>query len=155
MKTTATLSLLTAFFAASAFAVEPVASLDGIQGTVLVNQGEKFVTADPGMSLASGDRILVMVGGQANLAFADGCGLPLQSGSLTTVPAASTCAGAIAQTEQVGPMFAQAVGGVEEGGEPWYTQMPPVFWVGVAAAVGVGTFFIVHDDDDNDQPISQ
>lgn len=152
MKTVATLSLFTAFFAASALAAEPVASLDGIQGTVLVNQGEKFITAEPGMSLASGDRILIMVGGQANLAFTDGCSLPLSAGSLTTVPAASTCSGAVAQTEQVGPMFAQAIGGQDE---PWYTQMPPVFWVSVAAAVGVGTFFIVHDDDDNDQPISQ
>lgn len=151
MKTTASLSLLAAFFAGSALAAEPVASLDGIEGTVLVNQGEKFITAEPGMSLASGDRILIMVGGKASLTFTDGCSLPLSAGSMTTVPAASTCAGAVAQAEHVGPMFAQAIGGQNE---PWYTQMPPVFWVSAAVAIGVGTYLIV-EDDDKDQPISQ
>jgi len=116
MKTSSLGFIAFALFAGSAVAATPVATLESTKGNVLVNQGEEFVTAQPGVALASGDRVMVMVGAEAVVQFADGCALPLTGGSITTVPAASTCGGAMAQTEQVGQMYAQAVGGGSSSG---------------------------------------
>lgn len=105
-----TAAILAALFAAPAFAAEPVATLSAQQGTVLVNQGDEFVTATESQALLAGDRVMVMEGGSAELTFTDGCVLPLVSGSLVDVPETSTCAGAVANVQNIGPSYAQAVG---------------------------------------------
>lgn len=96
--------------ATSALASEPVATLSAQEGTVLVNQGEEFATAAEGQALQAGDRVMLMEGASATLTFADGCVLPLEAGSLLEVPAVSTCAGAVANVQKIGPTYAQAVG---------------------------------------------
>jgi hypothetical protein len=94
-----------------AFAAEEgTATLSSQQGTVLVNQGEEFVTASGSQVLNAGDRVMVMEGGSAEITYADGCVLPLAAGSMVSVAAMSTCAGDVAKVEQIGPTFAQAVG---------------------------------------------
>ena len=75
-----------------------------------MNQGEVFTTAAEGQALKAGDRVMVMEGGSAEITFADGCVLPLVSGSLVDVPEISTCAGAVANVQNIGPSYAQAVG---------------------------------------------
>lgn len=105
-----TTAIAAALLASSAFAAEPVATLTAQEGTVLVNQGEVFATANEGQTLEAGDRVMLMEGASATLTFADGCALPLAAGSLIEVPAQSTCAGATAKAERIGPMYAQAVG---------------------------------------------
>lgn len=163
MKSVVLLAASTALLAGASVASDPVAVLGDIQGIVLANQGEQFVSAEPGLALKAGDRVLVMVGGETSLTFIDGCALPLAGGSLTTVPEASVCAGAVVQTERVGPMFAQAVGAPNTqaagasskntGG--WASQQPRILWYGLGAvALGVGIAIAV-DDDDDDRPISQ
>ena len=106
------LSMLAAAFlmAGSAFANDSVATLSAQEGTVLVNQGEEFITAAEGQALQAGDRVMLMEGASATLTFADGCTLPLASGSLLEVPAVSTCAGAVANVQTIGPTYAQAPG---------------------------------------------
>lgn len=96
--------------ATSALASEPVATLTTQEGTVLVNQGEEFATAAEGQALQAGDRVMLMEGASATLTFTDGCALPLEAGSLLEVPAMSTCAGAVANVQKIGPTYAQAVG---------------------------------------------
>lgn len=96
--------------AGSAVAADKFATLGEIEGTVMVAQGDKFVTAEAGQSLAAGDRVLVMEGGKAIVTFADGCALPVESGSHLVLPEKSTCAGGIASTQRVSPQVAQAVG---------------------------------------------
>lgn len=96
--------------ATSALASEPVATLSAQEGTVLVNQGEEFATAAEGQALQAGDRVMLMEGASATLTFTDGCALPLEAGSLVEVPAVSTCAGAVAKVQKIGPTYAQAVG---------------------------------------------
>ncbi len=105
-----TAAILAALFAAPAFAAGSVATLSAQQGTVLVNQGDEFVTATESQALLAGDRVMVMEGGSAEITFADGCVLPLTSGSLVDVPETSTCAGAVANVQNIGPSYAQAVG---------------------------------------------
>lgn len=102
--------ILSSVFAATAFAADGSATLSQQQGTVLVNQGEQFITATEFQALNVGDRVMVMEGGSAELTFADGCVLPLESGSLIEVPAVSTCAGNVASVQKIGPSYAQAVG---------------------------------------------
>lgn len=104
--------ILSALVAAPAFAsdAETAATLTAQQGTVLVNQGDEFITATEAQPLLAGDRVMVMEGGSAEITFTDGCVLPLESGSLVDVPAISTCAGAVANVQNLGPSYAQAVG---------------------------------------------
>ncbi|HEX4854369.1 hypothetical protein [Arenimonas sp.] len=102
--------ILSALVAAPAFAADSVATLSAQQGTVLVNQGDEFVTATDAQALLAGDRVMVMEGGSAEITFTDGCVLPLASGSLVDVPEVSTCAGAVAKVQNLGPSYAQAVG---------------------------------------------
>lgn len=97
--------------AAPAFAAdESVAVLSAQTGTVLVNQGEEFITASDAQPLMAGNRVMVMEGGSAQLTFLDGCVLAVASGSLLDVPATSTCAGTVASVQVIGPSYAQAVG---------------------------------------------
>ncbi|WP_290885942.1 hypothetical protein [Arenimonas sp.] len=105
-----TAAILAALLAAPAFAADSVATLSAQQGTVLVNQGDEFVTATESQALLAGDRVMVMEGGSAQITFTDGCVLPLTSGSLVDVPEVSTCAGAVANVQNIGPSYAQAVG---------------------------------------------
>lgn len=109
---TRSLALILCLVSAPAFANEPVAiaSLSAQEGTVLVNTGDAFVTATDSQALHVGDRVMVMEGGSASVLFTDGCVLSLESGSIVDVPAMSTCAGAVATVQQIGPSYAQAVG---------------------------------------------
>jgi hypothetical protein len=102
--------ILSALVAAPAFAADSAATLTAQQGTVLVNQGDEFITATEAQVLQAGDRVMVMEGGSAEITFTDGCVLPLVSGSLVDVPEISTCAGAVANVQNIGPSYAQAVG---------------------------------------------
>jgi uncharacterized protein (DUF2345 family) len=114
MKTLRTLIAASLLLSSAAFAADGAATLSAQQGTVLVNQGEEFVTASASQALNAGDRVMVMEGGSAEITFADGCVLPLESGSMVSVSAQSTCAGDVAQVEQIGPTYAQAVGAPRE-----------------------------------------
>jgi hypothetical protein len=102
-------------FAAPALAADRVGTLSAQTGTVLINQGEEFITATEGQPLMAGDRVMVMEGGSAELTFLDGCVLPVVSGSLLDVPATSTCAGTVASVQTIGPSYAQAVGAPTAG----------------------------------------
>jgi hypothetical protein len=110
IKTMLATSLLLSCPAFAADAVQATTVLGNQQGTVLVNQGEEFITATQAQALNAGDRVMVMEGGSAEITFADGCVLPLASGSMAVVPETSTCAGSVAAIEQIGPTYAQAVG---------------------------------------------
>lgn len=112
------LALTLCLMSAPAFAEAPapVAALSAQQGTVLVNTGDAFITAGQNQALKVGDRVMVMEGSSATVIFNDGCELSLAAGSIVEVPAISTCAGGIANVQQIGPGNAQAVGAVQQGG---------------------------------------
>ena len=114
MRTKALPTLLAAaLFAASSVsaseATTPEAMLTGVEGTVLVNQGERFVNVHEATALKAGDRVLLMSGASAGLAWADGCEMPLVAESMLSISAQSPCVGQAAEVTQVGPMLAQAV----------------------------------------------
>lgn len=105
------IALALATFALGAIAAQPVATLGKVEGTVMINQGERYLTAVAGTPLAPGDRLMVMAGSKAEVVFgSDQCVLPLGANVVTTIPATSTCAGGIADIKAFGPSYAQAVG---------------------------------------------
>lgn len=108
-----TLAVSAFLFAGTSLAASSVATLNVSNGSVLVNQGKQFVTAQPGQILAAGDRVMVMDGGNASLKYADGCVQVLGSGSLATVENASACASGVSKIAQISPVSAQAVGDKE------------------------------------------
>jgi hypothetical protein len=107
------LAISALLFAGASFAASSVATINVSNGSVLVNQGKHFVTAQPGQILAAGDRVMVMEGGNAVVKYADGCVQTLGSGSLAVVAAQSVCASGLNQVAQISPVNAQAVGELE------------------------------------------
>ena len=108
LRTSIALALATC--ALGAIAAEPYATLRSTEGTVMVNQGERYVTATAGMNLSPGDRVMVMAGSKAEIRFGDGCSLPLGANVVTSIPAQSTCSGGVADLRSYGPSYAQAIG---------------------------------------------
>lgn len=140
--------------AAAALAVgsawgQEAATLSGIQGRVMVNQGEQFVAAQPGQALRAGDRVMVSGDGTAFIAFPDGCDLRVEPDTLVTVPAVSTCAGGVAQVQRLAPGGGPAVGA------------PAASGFGVAGWLATATFVVAAScaisgecDDDDDETVS-
>ena len=101
-----------AFLAASTILVssgvlasENMNVLANIEGTVLVNQGESYVTAQEGMQLNPGDQLMVMDGGLASIEFADGCLYKVNGNEILRIDTQSACA--VNASKAVGPYYAQ------------------------------------------------
>jgi hypothetical protein len=137
-------------FAGAALA-QPAATLSGIKGSVLINQGKQFVSAQSGQLLVVGDRVMVMEGGSAKLAYSDGCVLSLPSGSLAVV---ETCSDK--SITRLSALNAQAVGGDRDcdGDGVTDSQDSDVqcrsnagIWI-AAGLAGAGIIYAISDGDD-------
>jgi hypothetical protein len=110
-----------ALSATTASAAGDGVSISKVSGGVLVNQGQGFKPATPGMVLHPGDRVLVTASGQAGLNFAGGCGVSLGGGSMATISTASPCtagarnAGIVTPMAQTNTVSRNSIGG---GGGP-------------------------------------
>ena len=127
--TTATFALMTG----SALAADPII-LSGIQGGVMVNQGESYATATNGMTVAPDNLVMVNEGGFAKLTYPSGCVLEVTGEYLLTVAEDAPCAAGV-PLATVGGGAAASTGAYVAAG---------VLGVAVAAA-------IIDDDDDDDQ----
>ena len=67
------------------------AQLDPVRGVVLVNTGSGFLPASGPVALKAGDRVMVNPESKANIAFADGCAVPVTAGQVVTISGASPC----------------------------------------------------------------
>jgi len=107
MVTTKKLSVLAAVCALTASigvaqAAEDSAVLQQVRGTVLVNQGESYLTASEGMTVRVGDQLMVMEQGSAILTYADGCAIPVTQDAVVTVePATVSCSNRQAASQSV------------------------------------------------------
>ena len=104
-------AILTAFCAASISfgalltAAEPAASvaiIDEINGSVMVNTGEKFVGAVEGQSLKAGDRVMASKTGNAVLVFNNDCRSDIKANTMVIIPERSVCEGGVMTTQTVG-----------------------------------------------------
>jgi hypothetical protein len=94
------------------------ASLDAVQGEVLVNRGAGYQVVRGPTSLKPGDSVIVNPGSSAQITYADGCSVPVEMGSVKTVGEQSPCV-----TQGTGPQgpgglnaTTLAIGAVAVGG---------------------------------------
>jgi hypothetical protein len=87
-----------------------VAILDEMNGSVLVNQGEKFVAAIEGQSLNAGDRVMVTKTGNARIMFGKDCSTEVKAGTIVTIPESSICEGGQLVTQSLEPGTGAAPG---------------------------------------------
>ena len=130
-----------------ALAAAPVeaARLQGATGNVVVNRGQGFVPVKGDSEVFAGDQIVVGAGGQAVLAYGDGCDVPVEVGKVTEVGPKPPCQlGRQITTQAVNdpapapaPADGGAFGGIFEG--PGL-----IIAAGVAVAVGVGVAIAVN-----------
>ena len=99
-----------ALLAVSGIASASDAVLSNVTGPALVNQGDAYVTATPQTELSTGDRLMVLEGGSAEVTYADGCIHTLTDSEVLTIGKQSTCADEQAAAEDTGPSFAAAMG---------------------------------------------
>lgn len=62
------------------------ATLSSVQGPVLINQGNGFVQATPGMTISPGDLVLVQEGAAAQVTYPNGAIANVTPGGMFTVP---------------------------------------------------------------------
>ncbi len=90
-------------------------SLKEMQGKVLVNAGNGYELAQPGMLLKLGDRVLTLQGGSAVVVQVDGCVTRLAENTAFTLQEPSLCNGGVNTLRQIGPYYAQAIGAPQPG----------------------------------------
>lgn len=92
--------LLASLVTTVAFAADPVANVTKNSGQVMVShEGGAFQPVATNQPLVPGDRVMVGEGGSVVVTFSDGCQMSVKAGTIATVPANSTCAGADVATE--------------------------------------------------------
>ena len=100
------------------------ATLQGVEGSVLVNKGNGFELAGSGTQLQPGDQVLVRAGGKANIVYGEGCASSVSVGTAAVVQSGMPCE---APTTSTSPSVTTlAIGAAVIGG-------------GVALAVGLGS----------------
>ena len=95
MKSTAKLLSL----AAATLVASPLAGaetqgtvLAGLQAPVMVNQGDAYRAATEGMALTAGDRVMVMQGGTARIAYPNGCVMDVGANEMVRIDTGEACA---------------------------------------------------------------
>jgi len=148
------LAIALSMFATSAYA-DSVATMGEVSGDVKINQGTQFVDAQPGQAVNAGDRIMAMEHSATSITFSDGCKMDINGGTLVTVPATSTCKGGVAQTQQIAPANADAVGNVPGTQGTSATHFGgDVDWDYVGTAVIVACLMFCGGDEDNNNTVS-
>ena len=91
-----------------------VATLVRIDGAAVASQDAKYVPAREGMTLKEGDRLMVLEGGSAILAFTDGCQYELGQMAMLAVQGISTCAANGVGVYKVDPKSGVADGAIPQ-----------------------------------------
>lgn len=142
----------TVLMAGSALASDAVstagvdASLAQVQGTVLVNQGERFVAAAPGLALKKNDRIMAMDDSAAVVKYFEGCEFRVEAGTVATLPEQLPCeCGDFSQTSGAIGRIVEAVGDVQfgQGGQFSGASAGQSFAVGQVLRAGSGSRAII------------
>jgi hypothetical protein len=95
------------------------ATLEGVTGKVLVNNGSGYKGTSTGAFVQTGDRVLAETGGAAVIVYDNGCKVRLRPGTIVTVKENPACHGAaeIEAGDDIGFVIAGGaiVGGVVTG----------------------------------------
>lgn len=141
----ATAAALTAGLAQASETGDTVATVTTIEGVALVSQGANYVTAETGMALREGDRLMAMEGGSIQLTYLDGCKLTVDDNQVMRLGAADSCSTQTLSQSQVGPYLAQGpVAGIPAG----------LITAGVVGAVVIVGAASTTGSDDRRAPVS-
>jgi hypothetical protein len=122
--------------------VVQAASLTVTQGEVLLSRGAGYQTINGSVDLLTGDTVLGKPGSAAQLAFADGCTVPLEVGTVFRVGTTSPC-----KPHSAGP----GASGVTETPSDvetavWYSNIWP-YALGIAGVAGLVAILASTGDD--------
>lgn len=89
-------------FQAASIAAEPgsVASIEGADGTVMVDRGKGFVSSKAGDSLFENDRVITLDDSTAKILFSDGCAANLKANNMMVIKADPGCKAAIVDAKK-------------------------------------------------------
>lgn len=83
-------------------ATPQAATLEAVQGQVLVNRGGGYQFEIGPTELKAGDMVIANAGASAHITYGDGCVVPIEAGSVTTVAQRSPCASQTANSTSFG-----------------------------------------------------
>ncbi|MBK1633822.1 hypothetical protein CKO31_24425 [Thiohalocapsa halophila] len=131
---------------------QPLAQLAALDGTVMVQNGTGYASADAGMSLAASDRIFVLEESRATLAFADGCNEEIVGPDMRTLTDDATCK----QPESLEEVAARAAGSDDavQLSQAMTSQIvePTAGLIGLGVASAAGVIWAVSNDDADRSP---
>lgn len=130
----------------SAIAADKETVLASVQMPVMVNQGQNYIEATQSMQLYSGDQLMVMKGGSAQVHYANGCIQTLGANEIAQVGTAESCASLSAAGTH------QQVGSTGGGGGGAGLTGSQLLGLGAVAAVSVGIGVKSSEDNDKDKP---
>ena len=125
--------------------VAQAASLNVTQGDVLLSRGAGYETVKGPAELLVGDTVLGKSGSAAQIAFADGCTVPLGVGTVFKVGTTSPC-----QPHSAGPGASGVTETPGDSGWNWHPVLPYV--LGAAAIGGMVVGWTRDDDHDGASP---
>jgi len=109
MKNFAQKMLATALLvASSSLMAAPVATLESVQGSVVVERSGEMLPASTGFQLQQGDSVRALENGTATVSFGN-CNVPMTNSTMFSVDAAQQCS-AEAQQIGTGAVFLAALG---------------------------------------------
>lgn len=130
---------------------EATAVIVDMRAPVMVNQGDSYVPAQPGMRLSVGDQLIAMNGGSAQLNFRSGCEQALGANEVLRIGATGACTssgGAVPVNAQMAPPAGAPAGGGGASAGPAGMSIPAMLWSATVAGLGVYHAFD-GDGDDN------
>jgi hypothetical protein len=141
LNTLAALLLLGTGSMASAQEPAQIATLNEVEGTIMVDQGKGFVTVKGDTVLKEGDRVVTLGGSSAKITFADGCKAQLKANNMMTITRTLGCKADIAEIVPVQETVAST--------SPFLNNLIVPLLAGITA---VGA--VADNNDNDDTPIS-
>ena len=121
----------------------PVATLEKLEGTVMVNRGTGYTTQKASVPLSEGDSVITLKDSAAEIVFRDGCRAQLKANNMMSISLNPGCKAPIVAVNPPAPFTAGAAGA---GASSW--AVPVLVGAGVVALVAAS------GDSDDDTPIS-
>ena len=159
-----------------------LATVSGVDGVVLVSEGGRFSTVAAGSGLVRGSRLLTMEDASATVTYGDGCQLDIAANTMVVFRKANECSNDSVKSEATGRQYASiggapvgvaaasagsvttttaavssagAIGSPSRGSaEPGLFGVPAAGVLAGASALAVGGYFVLSDNDNNDEQVS-
>jgi hypothetical protein len=123
----------------------PVATLEKLEGTVMVDRGTGYTTQKGVVQLNEGDSVITLKDSAAEIVFSDGCRAQLKANNMMSISLNPGCKAPIVAVNPPAPFTAGAAGAAGAGASSW--AVPVLAGAGVIALIAAS-------GGDDDTPIS-